>query len=373
MDEESYVPSLLAVQSVIVGEFGTYMDYRDYILSIVSNPGLLNCPIRLNIENNKEVIAEFEGALSKNGFRNFVVTGGKPSSWSEWMISQIEATQSDWIMPFPGDHIYLHSSSDEFISAVRMGEKLSADAIAYGHVNDFEYFLDWRRLKVLYKDNDYILFSWGGMWKKFHNRIFQVNTQRTLSKCLAMPEVIGFCIYTRKLINKILRSMPKNNIRWHEMERVHIPDSENYKVLVPRKLLYYHVHSYWIGVFRWCEENAIKLNHKENLKKLESLYLPTGFNWKTTSGELGVKNYRQKVISNFPDINNSLQGNTFEFIDRSGDRPFFLERLVKKFEILRDVFISRCFFGGIFLKDHLNYAELLRKFTKYISGFKKIN
>jgi hypothetical protein len=173
-----------------------------------------------------------------------------------------------------------------------------------------------------------------------------------------MPEVIGFCIYSRKLIAKILRNMPEKNIRWHEMEKVHIPETDSYKVLVPRKLLYYHVHNYWIGLYRWCIANAIKIDHTKNLKKLESLYIPTDYNWRTTSGELGVKSYRRKVISSFPEINNSLHGNTFEFVDRSGKTPFFLNRLIENIEILCDIFVSKCYF---FL---LNLKIILRR-TKY--------
>jgi len=316
-------PSVLAAQSLIVGDPGTYTDYRDYILSLVSNPALLNCPIRINIENKNDVLTEFSAALKKNGFTNFLITGTKPSSWSKWMTEQLEATNTNWVMPFPGDHIYLHPDSDSFVSAVLMAEKLSADAIAYGHVDDFEKFLDWRKLKILYADDQYVLFDWGEEWERYHNRLLQVRAQHTISKFLSMPAILGYCIYSKELMLKILEGMPEKNVRWHDMERIHIPETKNYKILIPRKLLYYHVHNYWLGLYYRCKAKGIKVNNIKNINELHSLYIPTEYDWKSTTPKDGVERYSKKVVSAFPEVGRYLLGNTFKSISQSTKRVFW--------------------------------------------------
>lgn len=316
-------PSVLVAQSLIVGDPGTYTDYRDYILALVSNPALLNSPIRINIENKTEVLTEFSAALNKNGFTDFSVTGVKPTSWSKWMIEQLETTNTDWVMPFPGDHVYLHLDKDVFSSAVLMAEKLSADAIAYGHVDDFEKFLEWGRLKILYADDEYILFNWGRKWVKYHNRLLQVDAQHTMSKFLSMPAILGYCIYSKNLMLKILKSMPENNIRWHDMERTNIPETENYKILIPRKLLYYHVHNYWLGLYYQCKAKGMKVNNVENFAKLKALYIPTEYDWMVTTPQDGVEKYQQKIVSVFPEVLEYLSGDTFKSIGQFAECTFW--------------------------------------------------
>lgn len=310
-------PSVLAAQSLIVDDFGTYTDYRDYILALVSNPALRDSPIRINIENKKEVLTEFSAALEKNGFADFSITGVKPLSWSKWMTEQLETTNTNWVMPFPGDHVYLHQEADDFTSAVQMAEKLSADAIAYGHVDDFEKILDWGNLNILYADDQYVLFNWGGEWKRYQNRLLQMRVQHTISKSISLPAILGFCIYSKELMSKILKGMPEKNIRWHDMERINIPETENYKILIPRKLLYYHVHNYWLGLYYRCKANGTKLNDVENLAQLRSLYIPTEYDWRCTTPKEGVEEYRQKVVNFFPEVKNYLLGDTFESINKS--------------------------------------------------------
>lgn len=316
-------PSILAAQSLIVGDSGSYTDYRDYILALVSNPALLDSPIRINIENKNEVLEEFSAALKNNGFTDFLITGVKPSSWSKWMIEQLETTNTNWVMPFPGDHVYLHTEADDFTSAIQMAEKLSADAIAYGHVDDFEKFLDWRKLEILYADNQYVLFSWGSKWVGSHNRLLQVQAQQTISKLLSMPGILGYCIYSKGLMSKILKGMPEKNIRWHDMERINIPETENYKILIPRKLLYYHVHNYWLGLYYQCKAKGIKINNLENFAELQSLYIPTEYDWNSTTPKKGVETYRQKVVSAFPEVGEYLLGNTFRSISQFKEHAFW--------------------------------------------------
>ena len=342
-------PSVLAAQSLIVGDAGSYMDYRDYILALVSNPALLNSPIRINIENKIELVTEFSAALSKNRFTDFLITGINPPSWSRWMLEQLETTNTDWVMPFPGDHVYLHSSKDDFVSAINMAETLSADAIAYGHVDDFEKFLDWRRLEILYADDRYVLFNWGSKWVDYHNRLLQVRAQQTISKFLSNPAILGYCIYSKKLMSKILKGMPEKNIRWHDMERVSIPEVENYKILIPRKLLYYHVHNYWLGLYYRCKTNDTKFSNTENLAQLHSLYIPTEYDWRETTPKEEIETYQSKVTRAFPEVRDYLLGNTFKSITKVS-RPTVLDGIIIHLQILGEELLYRIYFFPLRLR-----------------------
>lgn len=352
MSNSTIPPSVLVAQSLIVGDAGTYTDYRDYILALVSNPALLGCPIRINIENKDEVLAEFSAALQKNGFSDFSITGVNPSAWSKWMIEQLETTDTQWVMPFPGDHVYLHLDPDDFVSAIRKGEELSADAIAYGHVDDFEKFLDWRRLRVLYTDDQYVLFNWGRRWKKYHNRLLQVDAQRTIAKFLSNPAILGYCIYSKELMLKILKGMPTKNIRWHDMERIDIPETEEYKILIPRKLLYYHVHNYWLGLYYRCKARGIKVSNVENVAKLKSLYIPTEYDWRKTTPKEGVETYRLKVTTMFPEVKNYLLGNTLALVSKSTGFPFW-KRITISLQIFSAKVVYKVYFFPLRLRGWL--------------------
>lgn len=140
---------ILLAQSFIMNEPGSYWDYRDYIFSLCSNPAFQDQPIRLNVERGTEWVDEMSEAAKTHGFKNVSITKEKPASWSSYMIGQINSNPTTWTMPFPGDHIYIENEGSVFKDYLKIGEEKNVDAISFGHIQDWDYILDWRRIEII--------------------------------------------------------------------------------------------------------------------------------------------------------------------------------------------------------------------------------
>ena len=240
---------LLVTNSFIVGDEGTYWDYRDYLFCLASNPSISNFPIRLNIERGIEKADEFVLTAREHSFTNFKIGTETPVSWASFMQEQVENNPTDWIMPWPGDHIYISEDKNALLSALEMGEKLNADAIAYSHVQDFEYLVDWDLIPILYNDDNYVMIEWGRKYQILHDWKFQKEIKRVINQELILPPAPGFLIYKTNIFSRILNALPENTTRWQHMEHSPAKEIWSYKVLIPKKCLYRHVHGYWLECF----------------------------------------------------------------------------------------------------------------------------
>ncbi len=274
------IKGVLVTQSFIVGKENTYHDYRDYIFAILSNPDLKNEPIRLNIENGEEYVTEFNDALRNADFKDYKVTAIKPSSWKDFMMTHLMETDAEWTMPFPGDHIYINPKPHAFSNALKKAGALNADAIAYGHVQDFDYYTDWDRAKVLYNDSEYVMIEWGDKYRFYQNPLLAKKTLETIHKKLVNPPIMGFLMYRKNFFKRILDAMPSGTKRWHDMEKSPVK-AWTYKLLIPKAFLYRHVHGYWIEAHFKYEDSKIPfVNSKE---EIESWYVPPRYDWKSNT------------------------------------------------------------------------------------------
>jgi len=288
--------NLLVIQSFVVTEPGTYWDYRDYIFCLCSNPSIKSSSFRFNLEKGQEFAEEFRQAVKAHGFSNFVLTTETPKNWADYMLGQIEANQAEWVMPWPGDHIYVNPDKQAFLKALRKGEELGADAVLYGHMQDFEYFLDWDRINVLYNDLDYVMIEWGRRNRFRQNKKLQSLGRELMKRSLYMIPVPAFAVYKRQFFKEILQALPKNTKRWQDMENSQSKSAWNFKLLMPKQCLYRHVHGYWLeGFFKYYGKGYFPKNEKE---ELYSWYVRTNYNWKTNSPS--PSEYRQMCLKAWP-------------------------------------------------------------------------
>jgi len=272
---------ILLSQSFVMDKAGSYWDYRDYIFSLCSNPTFKNQPIRLNVERGVEWADEMSKAAAYNGFTDFNITQLKPESWSSFVINQIDSNPTIWTMPFPGDHIYIEEEDTTFKEFLKIGEDKNVDAISFGHIQDWDYLLDWKRIEIIENSSDYIIIKWGHKFRYCRNYTFSKMAQGGIKLFLMMPPVPGFMIFKSGFLRKILEGVP-NAHRWQDMEYSNTPVTWSYKVLIPKKYLYRHVHGYWIEqAFEILSGRALPVqNTKETLDKM---YIRTKYNWETNT------------------------------------------------------------------------------------------
>ncbi|MBI5530077.1 MAG: hypothetical protein HY918_01075 [Candidatus Doudnabacteria bacterium] len=272
---------LLITQSFVVSEAGSYWDYRDYLLSLRSNLNTVADRIRLNLERGQEFLPEFEKVANKYNFKDFSITATIPNTWADYMLEQINEAKTYWTMPWPGDHIYINPNPDLFGKTLAMGKKLGADAVAYGHTQDWEYFLDWNRIKVLYNDADYVMIYWGHKYKYCRNPRLGKAAKKTITASLLMTPVPGFITYTSSFFKKILEALPAGTKRWQDMEFSPANEAWKYKLLIPKQYLYRHVHGYWFeGFMKYYNKSKMPA---EVDKEIKSWYIPTNYDSKIDS------------------------------------------------------------------------------------------
>lgn len=276
-----YKPNLLVTQSFVVSGPGTYWDYRDYIFCMCSNSAIRNSTFRLNIERGQEFVGEFREAANAHGFSDTRVTTEIPESWAGYMLKQIDSNPTYWVMPWPGDHIYINPDDLAFTKALQKGEELNADAVLYGHMQDFEYFLDWDRINVLYNDANYVMIEWGWRHRYRQNKKLRTQTKKLMQRDFYMIPVPAFVVYKRQIFKEILKALPKNTKRWQDMESSPAKSTWSFKLLIPKQCLYRHVHGYWLeGFFKHQSSGVFPQDAKA---ELESWYVRTNYDWKSNS------------------------------------------------------------------------------------------
>ena len=349
-------PSLLITQSFIVSSPGSYWDYRDYIFCLASNLSIKNLPFRLNIEQGVEWVREFERAAEKFGFSDFEITcRNQTSSWSDFMVQQIDLNDAEWAMPWPGDHIYVHPDDGAFVGALEKAEQLDADAVVYSHMQDFEYFLDWNKVKVLYVDSDYIMMEWG---KKHHyfeqNPRLRKETQQVLRKEIRMPPVPGFAIYRSPLLREIVQALPPTNHRWQAMEYSHAPAAWAFRLLIPKQCLYRHVHGYWLeGFFKYRTEGCFPTDVGSEIR---SWYIPTEYDF--DSDYPTRHDYRNSLLEAHPYYERYFKRKAIgEFKNPFGASPFDADWEKEKLPLVSIIIHNIC----LFLNDIRNAVNKLKQ------------
>lgn len=258
---------------------GSYWDYRDYIFSLVSNNAFRDKPIRLNVERGTEWVNEMKSAAIKYSFANCTITTQKPSSWASFMFKQITENPTTWTMPFPGDHIYIEDSADTFEKYLKIGTEKKVAAISFGHIQDWDFLLNWSRIEVVENTTEYVIIKWGHKFKYCKNYSLAKRIQKLIDIFLMMPPVPGFMIFKSEFLTKILAAVPDSK-RWQDMEYADIPETWSYKVLIPKKYLYRHVHGYWL-------EHALEVingkKHLGNKNALDSMYVRTNYDYKANN------------------------------------------------------------------------------------------
>ena len=313
-------PNILIAQSFVISPAEEYWDYRDYIFCMVSNLAIKDCPFRLNIERGTEFGEEMRAAARGAIFTDTVITEQMPISWSEYMLSQMRENPSTWVMPWPGDHIYIHQDQDAFVKSLQKAETLGADAVAYGHVQDFEYFLDWDRVKVLYNDPEYVMIEWGNDYRYYRNPRLKKAAKKIVRQELIMVPVPGFVTYRSELMGQILEALPAGNKRWQDMEYSTAPAAAKFKLLIPKQCLYRHVHGYWFeGFLKYSTGGVFPMDVKA---EINTWYIRPQYDWKTNSPTRDA--YRENCLKQHPyfvrylcerkagDFPNSFGGSPFD-------------------------------------------------------------
>jgi hypothetical protein len=335
-------PSLLIVQSFIVSPEGSYWDYRDYLLCLASNLTIKDYPVRLNIERGMDSLEFFNRVADKHGFSNFSVTNQQPSSWSSFMVEQMNHSPAEWTMPWPGDHIYIHPDEGAFLRSVAMADHLDADAVVYGHTMDFEYFLNWEFVTVLHNDADYVMIEWGHRYRKNKNHHLGVETKRVVGHELSMPPVPGFAIYRSDFFKEVLNALPADNKRWQDMEFSKARCARKYKLLIPKQCFYRHVHGYWLeGFFKYWREGGWPEDYK---REIETWYIRSKYDWEKDLPSRG--DYLAMTLKEHPYFERYLTRRIDrEFENKFGVTPFdacwestkpSLRKIINKFRILVD-------------------------------------
>ncbi len=312
-------PNLLITQSFVVSQTGSYWDYRDYIFSLCSNLSVKDVAVRLNIERGIEFASELLNAAKAAGFSNIEVTTHQPDSWAGYMLEQMELYPHEWVMPWPGDHIYVHPEDNKYLEALQKAEKLGADAVTYGHTQDFEYFLDWDRIKILYNDADYIMIEWGNKHRYRRNPKLKKAAKRIIGQELIMVPVPAFMTFRCSLFKQIMEALPPKTKRWQDMEYSPAEAAWSFKLLIPKQCLYRHVHGYWLeGFFKYWPNGKIPQNTKA---EIESWYIRPNYDWKKN---LPTRNeYRIMCLQKFPYFQRYFQKRQVgEFKNEFGDSPF---------------------------------------------------
>lgn len=310
---------------------GSYWDYRDYIFSLCSSSGFRNQPIRLNIERESEWIDELKKAVKHYNFTDCVITQSIPKSWADYMLNQILANNTKWVMPFPGDHIYVNKDDNALIKYLDIAEKLNVDAVSYGHIQDWDYFIDWNKVIIEENNEDYIIIRWGFKYKYCRYKEIVKLGLKLFNHFLAMPPVPGFMIYRRDIMLDILNHLPKSS-RWQDMEEVFCSTTYSYKVLIPKKYLYRHVHGYWLEHLFNLLSNYDYYSRLSRESILNYLYVRTNFDWKNNYPN--KNDYFEKCLNKFDYLN--------KYTNSSNRINNYLENYspftVKKFNVTRGLF-----------------------------------
>lgn len=310
---------ILIINTFIVGDKASYWDYRDYLFCLVSNLSLRDYPIRLNIEKGAEWVSEFSDTARDYKFSDFKITTGTPPSWAEFMLDQISNIPAIWTMPWPGDHIYISDNPKELLEALDMGERLNADSVAYGHVQDFEFLIDWSRVNILYNDDKYVMIEWGLKFQHLIKSSIQDEIKKTIDRSIKIAPTPGFLVYKTELLKEILEYLGPNTNRWQDMEYSRAPRAMRYKLLIPKAYLYRHVHGYWLeGFFKYQGMTcAFPLDVKS---EIDSWYIKSNFDRRLRMPT--PQAYKKKCLNQQPYLTRYFHGSKYRVNNNFQSTPF---------------------------------------------------
>lgn len=272
---------ILATQTCIVGDADTYHDYRDYIFSLLSSEFLKGEVVRINIERGQNHAEEWQTATSNAGFTNADITTYQPESWAKYIQSQINEFKTPWTMLFPGDHIYTNPNRDYIHRMLDVADRISADAVSYGHIQDWDYLLDWGRIKIVEDTKEYVVIEWGWKWRRCRNKKIIADALQKIGIQIVINPVPGYMLFRSDFLNQILSAIP-NSIKWHDVERINHPLTQSFKILIPKQYTYRHVHGYWLE--HYFEVLFDKKEHQKNVKEnLEDMYIAPRYKWETNT------------------------------------------------------------------------------------------
>lgn len=272
---------ILATQTCIVGDADTYHDYRDYIFSLLSSEFLKDEVVRINIERGQEYAKEWQTAIRDVGFTNADITVYQPESWAKYIQSQINEFKTPWTMLFPGDHIYTHPGCGYIHHMLDVADRIGVDAVSYGHIQDWDYLLDWGRIKVIEDTKEYVVIEWGWKWKNCRNKKLITDALQKIGTQIVINPVPGYMFFRSDFLNHILSAIP-NSIKWHDIEHINHPLTQSFKILIPKQYIYRHVHGYWLE--HYFEVLLGKRERRENIKEtLEDMYMAPRYKWETNA------------------------------------------------------------------------------------------
>lgn len=270
---------ILAAQTCIVGDSGAYHDYRDYIFSLLSSEFLQNEVVRINIEKGQEYAKELQDAATQSGFVNTQITAYQPNGWATYIQSQIKEFKTPWTMLFPGDHIYTHADRDYLHRMLDAADKVGAEAVSYGHIQDWDYLLDWGRIKVVEDTPEYVVIKWGWKWIYCRNKKLTADALQKIGIQIVINPVPGYMLFRSEFLNQILSAIPES-VKWHDVEHINHPLTQSFKILIPKQYIYRHVHGYWLEHYFEALLGQ-QLNTKDTKKILENMYIRPQYNWRT--------------------------------------------------------------------------------------------
>lgn len=272
-------PFLLAVQTLIVGEKGSYHDYRDYIFSLVSSSFLKNSVVRINIERGGEYVDEIQQAITSEGFKDAEISSRKPESWSQYLIDCIDEVDPVWTMLFPGDHIFVNANQDKLLWYLHEADKYNADAVSYGHVQDWDFLVDWQRVKIIEDNDEYAVIEWGWRRRYARNKTVGDGILNELGRQVVITPVPGYMVFRSKWLKDVLSAIP-DATRWHDIEHARHPKTLVYKILIPKRHLYRHVHGYWLEhYFETLQGKTTGGLSGEQV--LDDMYIRPNYDWYT--------------------------------------------------------------------------------------------
>lgn len=354
------VKKLLVTQSFIVDNPGSYWDYRDYIFSFCSNLSIKDCIFRLNIERGGGWLEEFTQAASHNNFSDFIISNVVPDSWAAYMINEIEANQTVWTMPFPGDHIYINDDQDLFTRLLDKAEALGADAVAYSHIQDWDYLLDWGVIEKLYEDDSCVMINWGHKYKFYRNHKLIKDAINKIGQFIMIPPVPGYLVYKSDFFKSILKAIPFKTKRWQDMEYSPAKEAYKFKVLIPKQCLYRHVHGYWLEVYLRNIVNGLEAKNLDGA--LKSIYLRSNYDWRTNKPS--IADYKKMTIAENAYFRKYFSSGTVNSDSVKSESLFCTGRsisggLIGKVKRACKIFFYNCV---------LNNLVILKKIGRVISG-----
>jgi len=140
------------------------------------------------------------------------------------------------------------------------------------------------------------MIEWGHRYRYCQNPRLRKAAVKVVPHPIIMTPVPGFVVYKSSFLQAILEALPSGTTRWQDMEHSPAKSAECYKLLIPKKCLYRHVHGYWVeGFFKYASAGGFPAEVK---KEIESWYIKADYDWRENSPT--AAEYRQRCLSAWP-------------------------------------------------------------------------